>query len=203
MHCRFFPTDFVQGLLSLVVTEMPPKKKQKLTTNVKGSSGAALTMGDVSPFQVKLRDWVTQVYSLRHGAPEALPWPIEGGGSILSVCQRCWKDQAGLVAGFCDLVQKVGIASESMTPDVFEEKFMTSQEWDVHWSFVEELFWNLLSFVAKVWKHCHSSFVATRSFLPKRDQCWRLAFFSGALMTAASGVPLQWLLSLTSPKALL
>ena len=107
---------------------MPPKKKARITSNAKHEGGAApATMEDVGPFQLKLKEWITQVYSIRRGTSEALGWPIESGGSILSICQRCWKDKPGLLNMTCDLLAKTGIGE--FTSEVFEEKFMKTEEW--------------------------------------------------------------------------
>lgn len=108
---------------------MPPKKKQRMNANAKSDGGpVAMTMDDVSPFQLKLKDWVSQVFSLRHGSSEALSWPIEGGGSILSICQRCWKDKTGLLERACRLLENMGIGSE-LNPIVFEDKYLKTEEW--------------------------------------------------------------------------
>lgn len=111
---------------------MPPRKKARISGNLKSdAAGAATTMQDVSPAQLKLREWIVQLYQLRHGSDVAMPWPIEKGGSFVHVCQRAWGDMLGVngvVPSTLEMLQKMGLAANGMTADQFVEKFATSQD---------------------------------------------------------------------------
>lgn len=88
-------------------------------------------MQDVSPAQLKLKDWIVQLHQLRHGSEASMPWPIEKGGSFLHVCQRAWSDMLGTngVVNFSlEMLQKMGLAASPMTADQFVEKFATTQD---------------------------------------------------------------------------
>ena len=125
-----FRKDPVQSQLGwfLVVEHMPPKKKQRVVGNQKTDGGAALTMQDVSPLQLKLKDWICQLYSLRHGSSEKLAWPIENGGSLLATCQRCWKERDGMLNASLSLLQKMGVMADSSTTADLTEKFVTCKD---------------------------------------------------------------------------
>lgn len=108
---------------------MPPKKKAKVSGNVKSVDQVNPTsLEDLSPLQTKLKDWINKAYGMRHGGGDSLPWPVEKGGSLLEICQRCWQDKDGLLNASLALVQKMGILSESATTDDFEDKFMTAKD---------------------------------------------------------------------------
>lgn len=107
---------------------MPPKKRQRLANNTKTDAVAALSMQDLSPLQVRLKDWICQVYSLRHGSAEKHPWPVESGGSLLALCQRAWGDKESMLKFSLSLVQKMGFMAESAGISDFEAKYLAPQD---------------------------------------------------------------------------
>lgn len=193
---------------------MPPKKKPRTTGNLKSDSSAAMTLDDVSPLQIKLKDWIVKAYSLRHGCEtEKFPWPVDNGGSLLEICRRCW-DSGSLIKDSLALLQKMGIMSDSTTVHDFEDKFMKSKD-----GF--EFFSALNHFATKFNHHftvCSPQGVEStkiieascrlvnptwlfRNFRQRRGMFCPPAFCSGIWMMTHFGEHLQWLPYMTLPRA--
>lgn len=107
---------------------MPPKKKIRVNSAKPTESKVAMTLDDVSPLQLKLRDWMSKAYEVRHGTDEQLPWPLSDGGSLLEICKRCWGDSKVLLADSLAFVKKVGLLPVSATVNDFEQAFMKTKD---------------------------------------------------------------------------
>ena len=109
---------------------MPPKKKIRISNQKPQPLDfkAAVTLDDVSPLQLKLKEWMSKAYEIRRGPQETLPWPLSEGGSLLEICQRCWCDRRKIRADSSAFVQKVGLLPDSATVDDFEQQFMKTQD---------------------------------------------------------------------------
>ena len=105
---------------------MPPKKKARTS----GPNAATMgSMDDLSPLQVKVKDFVAKAYSLRHGTTEEkLPWPLDQGGSLLQICQRCWSDPDSMLGGSLSLLKKMGLMKDSETIDDFCHEYMRTPD---------------------------------------------------------------------------
>ena len=107
---------------------MPPKKKIRVSNQKPIDFKAALTLDDVSPVQLKLKEWMGKAYEIRHGTQETLPWPLSEGGSLLEICKRCWCNRQKMLADSLAFVQKVGLLPGSATVGDFEQQFMKTQD---------------------------------------------------------------------------
>lgn len=96
---------------------MAPKKRQR--------TSAPSKMADISPVQLKLKDWLAKVYELRHGGDHDHPWPLEKGGNILNMVRRVWDDEDNLARASLDFVQKLGLMTDTSTLTDFREKYVT------------------------------------------------------------------------------
>lgn len=120
---RLLAVGLVAQNISLCV--MPPKKKARTS----GPKAVAMgTMDDVSPLQVKVKDFIARAYSVRHGTSEELPWPLGHGGSLLQICQRCWNDPGCLLAGSLSLLKKMGLMQDLAAIPDFCSEYMTTKD---------------------------------------------------------------------------
>lgn len=102
---------------------MPPKKKQR-TSGSNQKADQPTSMDHVPPVLQKLKDWLGKAYELRHGSDLEHPYPLDKGGSLLQICQRCWDNQKDFTNVSFDFMKKIGLMpSEGTTPGDFLEKY--------------------------------------------------------------------------------
>lgn len=107
----------------------PPRKKARVSNNVKGQ--ASLTsIADVCPVRLCLRDWIGEVYSLRHGLSEETKraWPVEDGGSFQMIVARCWNDMDTLLADSLKFLKSVGMADDAADVSFLQEKWFKMKD---------------------------------------------------------------------------
>ncbi len=103
---------------------MPPKKKQRTSGSNQKADHQPTTMDHVPPVLQKLKDWLGKAYELRHGSEVAHPYPLDKGGSLLQICQRCWTSQKDFTDVSFEFMKKIGLMpSEGTTPGDFLDKY--------------------------------------------------------------------------------
>lgn len=108
----------------------PPRKRAK-TTNSKGN--VLSSMDDVCEVRLCLRDWISELYAMRHGLPTdgsepKRAWPVLDGGSFQQIAQRCWDDTNTLMKDSCALLKAVGMLDDSADASHMEEKWLKLKE---------------------------------------------------------------------------
>lgn len=91
----------------------PARKRQKVAANLK--SNPLASMEDVCKVRLCLKDWINDLYDMRHGLPESekRAWPVEMGGSFQTIVQRAWSDMDTLLNDSLKLLKCVGLVDDS------------------------------------------------------------------------------------------
>ena len=110
---------------------MAPPKKRARVANSKGNVPSS--MDDVCEVRLCLRDWISELYAMRHGLPTdgsepKRAWPIEGGGSFQQIVERCWADMNTLMMDSCELLKAVGMLDDSADVAHMAEKWLKLKE---------------------------------------------------------------------------
>ena len=101
---------------------MAPAKKRR-TSNSSKAGKAISDVKDVPPALVVLKDWVREVYDLRHGSDEEKAWPVLSGGSYLEIVQRAWNDSGRLIEDSAKFLRDINLSPASGTEDYLREKW--------------------------------------------------------------------------------
>lgn len=110
---------------------MPPAKRRKVSQNCKDASTAPTNMKDVAKVCLVLRDWINELYAMRHGVPaeQQRAWPVECGGSFLDVVQRAFSQPDKLLEDSLEFCKRIGLISMSSSTDDFEKRFLFLKAW--------------------------------------------------------------------------
>ena len=120
------------------------------------SPAPAVSMGDVSPVQLKLREWIHEVHSLRRAVDGQKPtkadgdipgWPNVKSGTFRKIAQEVWSNPQRLFKWTLDMLQKSGILEPGSS---MEDLNTACMKLHVPSSFCVWSFWWLLFTVPKV-----------------------------------------------------
>ena len=103
---------------------MVAPKRRKIGVNNKETVVQPSTMADVPPACLCLRDWINDLYGMRHGTDDSKAWPLEKGGSFLEVTQRCFGNMDRLLSDSLGFVKAVGIVPRDSDLDAFANRFL-------------------------------------------------------------------------------
>ena len=101
---------------------MAPAKKRR-TTNSSKAGKAISDVKDVPSALIVLKDWVREVYDLRHGSEEAKAWPVLSGGSYLDIVQRAWNDSGRLIEDSAKFLRDINLIPAGGTETYLREKW--------------------------------------------------------------------------------
>lgn len=78
-----------------------------------------------------LRDWINDLYGVRHGASEEKGWPVEGGGSFQDVVLRAFGDPERFLEDSANFVKSVGLLARDADVSIFGQKFLKVKDFQV------------------------------------------------------------------------